>query len=469
LSRRGRSRANANASTVEIAEIEDLSHEGRGVARAANQFSHQTTAHAPGKAPGKALFIDDALPGERVEWSYTKRGRNFDEGRLVKVLQPSPDRVEPRCIHFGICGGCSLQHLASQRQIEFKQKQLMDSLSRIGRVTPGQILPPLQSAVWNYRRRARLAARWVPKKNRVVVGFRERATSYIADLQRCEVLTPPLDGLLPALSNLLTSLSIRNRVPQIEASVADGAVALVIRVLEPLTAADLEHLAAFERDTVFADTAVQIFLQPGGYETVAPLHAQPAPPPLKYRLPASDVELQFLPTDFIQVNGPLNELMVERALALLEPGPDDSVLDLFCGLGNFSLPLARRARQVVGVEGEAGLVARARQNAQRNGLDNTEFFTANLAAADLAQSLWAQRRYDKVLLDPPRAGAQEVLPVVAASGAARVVYVSCHPGTLARDAGILVNEHGFRLDAAGVMDMFPHTAHVESIAVFERA
>lgn len=495
MSRRGRSRTHATASP-EIAEIEDLSHEGRGVAHAASQSTSQapgqsagnvpgqfpgqylgqpasptaggTPDRAPGQLPGKTSFIDDALPGERVEWSRTKRGRNFDEGRLVKVLRASPDRVEPRCAHFGICGGCSLQHLAPQRQIEFKQKQLIDSLNRIGRVTPGQILAPLQAAVWNYRRRARLAARWVPKKERVVVGFRERATSYIADLRRCEVLTQPLDALLPALSDLLTSLSIRNRVPQIEASVADGAVALVIRVLEPLTAADLERLSAFERDTVFEGAAVQIFLQPGGYETVAPLHAQPMPPPLKYRLPAYDVELQFLPTDFIQVNGPLNELMIERALALLDPGQDDSVLDLFCGLGNFSLPLARRARHVVGVEGEAGLVARARQNAQRNGLDNTEFFTANLAAADLAQSLWAPRRYDKVLLDPPRAGAQEVLPVVVASGATRVVYVSCHPGTLARDAGILVNEHGFRLSAAGVMDMFPHTSHVESIAVFER-
>lgn len=480
MSGRGRSRARATTSQVEIAEIEDLSHEGRGVARATSQFIGQPAGHAAvqpagpstgdssATAPGKTLFIDDALPGERVEWSRTKRGRNFDEGRLVKVLQPSPDRVEPRCAHFGICGGCSLQHLAPQRQIEFKQKQLLDSLHRIGRVTPGQILPPLQAAVWNYRRRARLAARWVPKKERVVVGFRERATSYIADLRRCEVLTPPLDALLPALADLLTSLSIRNRVPQIEVSVADGAVALVIRVLEPLTASDLERLSAFERDTVCEGGAVQIFLQPGGYETVAPLHPQLAPPPLKYRLPAFDVELQFLPTDFIQVNGPLNELMVERALALLEPGKHDSVLDLFCGLGNFSLPLARRAGHVVGVEGEAGLVARARENARRNGLDNSEFFTANLAAADLAQSLWARRRYDKVLLDPPRAGAQEVLPVVAASGAARVVYVSCHPGTLARDAGILVNAHGFKLTAAGVMDMFPHTAHVESIAVFDR-
>ncbi len=429
----------------ETAFIEDLSHEGRGVAH------HE----------GKTIFIDDALPGERVEWSCIKRGRNFDEGRLDRVVEPSADRVTPRCTHFGICGGCTLQHLSSERQIEFKQKQLLDALARIGRVTPDAVLPPLQAGVWNYRRRARLAARWVPKKGRVVVGFRERSTSYIADLQRCEVLTPPVDAMLPALSELLTALSIRNRVPQIEVAVADNAVALVIRVLEPPTAADLQLLRDFEHRH-----RLQIHLQPGGYETIAPLSGEGQP--LTYRLPQFEVELQFQPTDFVQVNRELNERMVAQALRLLDIGKDDSVLDLFCGLGNFSLPLARGCGRVVGIEGEAGLVARARRNAERNGFGNAEFFTANLAAADLAQAAWAKRRYDKVLLDPPRAGAQEVLPMVAACGAQRVVYVSCHPGTLARDAGLLVHEHGFKLLAAGVMDMFPHTAHVESAAVFQR-
>lgn len=410
---------------------------------------------------GKAVFIDDALPGERVEWSRVKRGRNFDEGRLECILQASPDRVAPRCAHFGVCGGCALQHLSAQRQIEFKQRQLTEALARIGRVMPEEILPPLQANAWNYRRRARLAARWVPKKDRVVVGFRERTTSFIADLQRCEVLTPPVDALLPAMSALLTSLSIRNRVPQIEVSVADNAVALVIRVLEPLTQADREHLEQFERDH-----SLQIYLQPGGYETVAPLRG--AAVPLVYRLPQFDLELQFQPTDFVQVNRELNERMVGLVAELLAPGAADKVLDLFCGLGNFSLPLARTAQHVTGIEGEAGLVARAKQNAERNGLANTEFFTSNLAAEDLAHAPWAKRQYDKILLDPPRAGAQEVLAVVAGSGASRIVYVSCHPGTLARDAGILVHEHGFRLTAAGVMDMFPHTAHVESVAVFEK-
>lgn len=425
----------------QTAKITDLSHEGRGVAH----------------VDGKTVFIDDALPGELVEWQRLKHGRNFDEGRLLKVIEPSPARVEPRCAHFGMCGGCVLQHLSGEQQVQFKQKQLLDSLTRIGKVTPQEILPPLQADSWNYRRRARLAARWVPKKNRTIVGFRERSTPYITDIQRCEVLQAPLDRLILPLSHLVTALSIRNRVPQIEVAVADNAVALVVRVLEPLTEADQALLLQFGREH-----AVQMFLQPGGYETVAPMEQVE---PLHYRLPAFDLSLQFLPTDFIQVNGPLNLQMIDRAVQLLALEPDDRVLDLFCGLGNFSLPLARRAGQVVGVEGEASLVARARDNAARNGLENAQFFTANLADESIGSASWAGK-FDKVLLDPPRAGAKEVLPVVAKSGADTVLYISCHPGSLARDAGILVHEHGYQLQAAGVMDMFPHTAHVESPALF---
>jgi 23S rRNA (uracil1939-C5)-methyltransferase len=428
----------------ETATITDISHEGRGVAH----------------VDGKTVFIDDALPGEVVEWQRLKRNRNFDEGRLLRVIEPSPDRIEPRCAHFGVCGGCVLQHLSGERQLEFKQRQLTEALARIGKVTPDEILPPLQSAVWNYRRRARLAARWVPKKNRTVVGFRERSTPYITHLKRCEVLQAPLDQLIEPLSDLLTAMSVRNRVPQIEVAVADNAVALVIRVLEPLTDADLELIRQFGRTH-----SVQMFLQPGGYDTVAPVEA--AGEPLEYRLPAFDVTLQFQPTDFVQVNGPLNQQMIERAVTLLAPTPNDRVLDLFCGLGNFSLPLARRAREVVGVEGEESLVARARANAERNELTNAQFFTANLADESIASARWAGK-FDKVLLDPPRAGAKEVLPVVAKSGAGTVLYISCHPGSLARDAGILVHEHGYKLRSAGVMDMFPHTAHVESIALFTK-
>jgi 23S rRNA (uracil1939-C5)-methyltransferase len=438
---------NARARTdrrVETAEIIDLAHDGRGVAR----------------VEGKTVFIDDALPGERVEWSRIKRGRNFDEGRLERVLEPAADRVEPRCAHFGICGGCALQHLSPLRQLEFKQRQLFEALTRIGKVTPAEMLPPLHGGVWNYRRRARLAARWVPKKGRTVVGFRERSTSFIADVKRCEVLLPPVDSLVEPLSLLLTALSVRNRVPQIEVAVADNAVALVVRILEELTPQDRELLLQFARDH-----AVQIYLQPGGYETIAPLTEIT---PLEYRLPQFDVTLRFQPNDFIQVNGELNARMVARAVELLAPAPDERLLDLFCGLGNFSLPLARSGAHVVGVEGDAGLVARARANAALNGIDNVEFVSGDLAQPTASDAAWARRSYEKVLLDPPRAGAQEVLPIVARCGAQKVLYISCHPGSLARDAGMLVHEHGFTLRAAGVMDMFPHTGHVESAALFTR-
>ncbi len=427
------------------AKITDLSHEGRGVAH----------------VDGKTVFIDDALPGELVEWQRLKRGSNFDEGRLLRVIEASPDRVAPRCEHFGMCGGCVLQHLSGEQQLQFKQRQLTEALARIGRVTAEEILPPLQADVWNYRRRARLSARWVPKKNRTVIGFRERNAPYVADVKQCPVLRPPADKLIEPLSELVTALSIRDRMPQVEVAVADNAVALVIRALQPLTAADLERLHEFGREH-----SVEMFLQPGGYDTVAPLNA--AATPLEYRLPGFDLTLQFLPTDFVQVNAQLNLQMIERAVTLLAPGRDDKVLDLFCGLGNFSLPLARSAGQVVGVEGEAGLVARARANAERNGLSNAQFYAANLADEAIGAASWAGK-YDKVLLDPPRAGAKEVLPLVAKSGADTVLYISCHPGSLARDAGILVHEQGYKLQAAGVMDMFPHTAHVESAALFVRS
>jgi 23S rRNA (uracil-5-)-methyltransferase RumA len=429
---------------IETAEIIDLAHDGRGVAR----------------VEGKTVFIDDALPGERVEWSRVKRGRNFDEGRLQRVLEPAADRVEPRCAHFGVCGGCVLQHLAPPRQLEFKQRQLFEALTRIGKVTPAEVLAPLQGGVWNYRRRARLAARWVPKKERTVLGFRERSTSFIADVKRCEVLMPPLDALVEPLSLLLTALSVRNRVPQIEVAIADNAVALVVRILEELTAQDRELLLQFARDH-----AVQIYVQPGGYETITPLSDVTS---LEYRLPQFDVTVRFQPNDFIQVNGELNAQMVARAVELLAPAAGEQVLDLFCGLGNFSLPLARNGAHVVGVEGDAGLVSRAKANAALNNIENIEFVCGDLAQPSAVDAGWARRAYDKVLLDPPRAGAQEVLPVVARCGAKVVLYISCHPGSLARDAGILVHEHGFTLCAAGVMDMFPHTAHVESAALFTR-
>jgi 23S rRNA (uracil1939-C5)-methyltransferase len=428
----------------EEAEVVDLSHEGRGVA----------------KLDGKAVFVPDALPGERVVLRRVGRRRNFDEAVLERVLRASADRVPAECPHFGLCGGCALQHLAPAAQLAFKQSQLLESLVRLGGVEPARVLEPLTGPVWGYRRRARLGIKLVPRKGRVLVGFRERSAPYVADLHECRVLAPPAGMLIDPLAELVAGLSIAARVPQAEVAVADGVCAIVLRVLDPPTEADLELLRGFE-----SAHEVRFYLQPGGVESVRPL--QPGAAPLGYGLASFGVQLEFEPTDFIQVNGELNERMVGRAVELLELEPDHAVLDLFCGLGNFSLPLATRAREVVGIEGDAGLVARAAHNAARNALGNAAFHVADLFA-DSTGAPWAQRHYDRVLLDPPRAGAREILPVVGGCGATRVVYISCHPGSLARDAGILVREHGFRLAAAGVMDMFPHTTHVEAVAVFER-
>lgn len=428
----------------EEAAIVDLSHEARGVAR----------------IDGKTVFVADALPGERVMLRRTGRHRNYDEAALEQVLVASPYRVPAACPHFGTCGGCALQHLDPTAQRVLKQQQLLENLARLGGVEPERVLDPLTGPVWGYRRRARLGVKLVPRKGRVLVGFRERSAPYVADLHECRVLAPPVGELIDPLAALIGGLEIAARVPQIEVAVAQDACALVLRVLDAPSAADLERLRAFE-----SARGVRFYLQPGGPQSVAPL--VPGTPPLHYWLPAYDVTIEFEPTDFIQVNGVLNAAMVDRAVEQLEAGPGETVLDLFCGLGNFSLPLARRAHEVVGVEGDATLVARARENALRNGLVNTAFHAADLFQ-DSGDSNWARRPYDRVLLDPPRAGAREVLPVVARCGAGRVVYISCHPGSLARDAGLLVKEHGFRLVAAGVMDMFPHTTHLEAMAVFAR-
>ena len=428
----------------EEADIVDLSHEGHGVAR----------------LDGKAVFVTDALPGERVVLRRVRRHRNFDEAVLESVLEASPDRVVPPCPHYGTCGGCALQHLSPEAQLTFKQGQLLENLARLGSVAPERTLEPLPGPVWGYRRRARLGIKHVPRKGRVVVGFRERAAPYVADLHGCSVLAPPLGRLIDPLAALIGSLSIAARVPQAEVAVADNGCAMVLRVLDPPSPEDLERLREFEREH-----GIRIYLQPGGPGSVAPL--TPGQAPLQYALPEFGVTLEFEPTDFIQVNGALNETMVRRAVGLLDPQPGDRVLDLFCGLGNFSLPLARRCGHVLGVEGDAGLVSRAVRNAARQGIGNVEYITADLAAPAM-DAPWATGRYERVLLDPPRAGAREVLPVVGRCGASRVVYISCHPGSLARDAGLLVRDHGFRLVAAGVMDMFPHTIHVEAMAVFER-
>ncbi|MFN7184535.1 MAG: 23S rRNA (uracil(1939)-C(5))-methyltransferase RlmD [Thermomonas haemolytica] len=429
--------------------ILDLSHDGRGVAR-------WPDGHAQA---GKTVFVSGALPGETVSVQQTARSRHFDEARTLEVLQPSADRVPPLCPHFGTCGGCVLQHLAEDRQIAYKQQVLLDNLQRIGHVAPAAVLPPLRAGAWGYRRKGRFSVRRVEKKDKTLVGFREQDPRFVADLSECHVVVPQLGFKLQALGALVDGLDARRDIPQIEFIAGDAATALVFRHLQPLSAADRERLAAFGQEHGFV-----IYLQPGGVESVRPLGADAD---LAFRLPQWDIELQFRPLDFIQVNARLNEAMIARALDLLEVQPGERVLDLFCGLGNFTLPLARMAGDgaVVGVEGDAGLVARARANAERNGLHTLQFFAADLAQ-DLAGQPWLKAGFDKLLLDPARAGAIEVLRQLPLKGLKRIVYVSCHPGSLARDAGWLVNEAGWTLRAAGVMDMFPHTAHVESIAVF---
>jgi 23S rRNA (uracil1939-C5)-methyltransferase len=373
------------------------------------------------------------------------------------ALAAMPDRVTPYCAHFDICGGCALQHLDSAAQLRLKEQRLRDALERLGQVAPARWLPAIASAPWGYRRRARLGARYVHQKQRSLVGFRERHSNRVANLARCEVLAPPLDGLILPLSGLVTQLSIRERLPQIEVAIGEEVVALVVRVLDAPSAADLELLRAFE-----AQHGVRIFLQPGGINTTHAL-TEPAPR-LFYALPEQQLEIDFLPTDFIQVNAAVNRALVTAAAQLLQISRESSVLDLYCGLGNFSLALARRAHGVVGVEGDAGLVQRARGNAHRNGIDNARFFNADLAA-DVSAAPWLAQRFSHVLLDPPRAGALALLPHIARLAPERVLYVACDPDTLARDVGLLVREHGFELLAAGVVDMFPHTAHVESMAL----
>lgn len=421
-----------------------MAHDGRGVAR----------------VDGKTTFVHGALPGEVVVFRYLRCRRSHDEGQVVSVIHASAERVAPRCAHYGVCGGCSLQHLDPNAQIASKQAVLLDNLRQIGNVSPTEVLTPLTGdSAWGYRRKARLGVKDVVRKDKVLVGFRERGSSFVADLDRCHVLHPRVGELLPELSRLVGMLSIRRRLPQIEMAMDDARCALILRTLDPLDATDEALLDAFQ-----AANDVVFYLQPGGPETVRPLGAGTD---LNYRLPAYDLTLGFLPGDFTQVNSDVNRKMIDRALELLDLRPHERVLDLFCGIGNFTLPIGRGCAYVAGVEGDAGLVRRAQQNAVRNLLENVEFFAADLYG-EMPAGTWRTDSFDKALLDPPRSGALQVLPLLRELGVRRIVYVSCYPGTLARDAGELVHHYGYRLASVGVMDMFPHTAHVESIACFER-
>jgi 23S rRNA (uracil1939-C5)-methyltransferase len=441
-------------------EIKSLDADARGVGHLENEDGSQ----------GKVVFVEDALPGERVSYEVKKKKKNWEAGRMLTLQRASSMRVEPRCEHFGYCGGCSMQHLEPTAQVAIKQRTLEDNLWHLSKVKAENIMRPMYGPTWGYRFRARLSVRHVEKKGTVLVGFHERASAFVADIRYCHILPPHLGGMLMPLRSLIGSLSIYNQVPQIEVAVGEETTALVLRIMAPLNAKDEELVKAFADEW-----GIQWWLQPKGPDSVYPYYPQDRE--LYYTLPEFGVRMPFKPTDFTQVNHQINRALVHKALTLLDVQPGDRVADLFCGLGNFTLPLATQAREVVGIEGSSVLTARALDNAKANGLsEKTTFYTRNLFEAT-AGHLVALGRFDRMLIDPPRDGAialAEALAELRETGKTeflpqRIVYVSCSPSTLARDAGVLVHRAGYVMKKAGVVNMFPHTSHVESIGVFELA
>jgi 23S rRNA (uracil1939-C5)-methyltransferase len=433
--------------TAITASIEKLSHDGRGIAR----------------IDGKITFIDGALEGEEVTFEYTRKKRDFDEGRVISIEKASPFRVEPRCPHHGMCGGCSLQHLDETKQINEKEKLMLDALARIGHVEPKAVLPALSDKnPWNYRNRARMSVNFVPKKNRVLVGFREKHNPrYVADIKQCSILHEKVGDALLDFSDLIGAMDNPRIFAQIEVSAGDDVVALVFRHLEALTEADKTRFKDFSDNTGF-----HIFLQPGGLDSIQLFYPEGAAA-LHYALPEQDIKFSFYPTDFTQVNSRLNRAMVTQAIDWLALKSDDVVLDLFCGLGNFSLPIARGCARVAGVEGSDEMVLRATKNAEQNQITNTTFSCANLDDPEALLALKAHQA-NKVLLDPPRTGAFEIVKNIEQINPSELLYVSCNPATFARDADILVNQKGYVLEKVGVMDMFPHTTHVEVMGLFKK-
>jgi 23S rRNA (uracil1939-C5)-methyltransferase len=427
--------------------IESLDQEGRGIAR----------------SEGKVIFIEGALTGERVSYSSYRKKPSFELAQVTQIFKPSSMRVQPKCAHFGVCGGCSMQHLDARAQVAVKQRILEDSLWHIGKVRAETLQRPIYGQAWGYRERARLSVRHVIKKGKTLVGFHEKRSSFVADMQHCEILVPKIAALIPLLSELIDGLSIRDRLPQIEVAVGEHVDVLVLRVMDAPSSADEAALRTF------ADRhGIQFWLQTGGYDTIAPFHPLDAPS-LDYSLPEFGITMPFAPSEFTQVNSALNRVMISRAMRLLDPQPGERIADFFCGLGNFTLPIARSGAQVLGIEGSETLVARAKQNAELNGLaGNAKFAAMNLFAITEA-GFTGLGQFDKLLIDPPRDGALELVrSIVVGNGERapqRIVYVSCNPATLARDAAELV-QRGYMLKSAGVMNMFPHTSHVESIALF---
>ena len=424
-------------------EIEALSHEGRGISHIDN----------------KVIFTRGALPGEKVIASRTLSRAKYEEADVVEVIEPSLDRIDAKCSVYGICGGCSFQHLSSLNQISAKHDWLQSAFMGQSKVQPKEWLEPIQVESWGYRRKARLGVRYVAKKEKVLVGFRERKSSFVTVMSRCEVLHPSLGDNLEILSECIEVLSIKEHVPQIEVAIAEKDTILILRHLQPLNENDEKVLIDYAKKL-----SITWYLQSGGLDTIKPLKN---PVQLTYSIPKHNIEMSFLPNDFTQVNFELNKKMIDLALDLLDLNENDDVIDLFCGLGNFTLPISRYANKVVGIEGDQGLVERAKANAEQNNITNALFYKADLFE-DVSGFEWFRgKNYNKALIDPSRTGAIEIVELLPKLNIERLVYVSCNPATLARDTAKLISL-GFSLESAGVMDMFPQTAHVESIALFVR-
>ncbi len=444
-SRRARRKNRLPEEPVEV-QIEALSAEGRGIAH----------------VDDRTVFIDQALAGERVLFKYTRLKKNIAEGRAIEILQTSADRVVPKCTAFEMCGGCSLQHMATDAQLELKQKTFLEHLEHIAGVVPRNVLSPITGPVWSYRYKARLGVRYVHKKEKVLVGFRERGSSFITETLRCEILHDSVGGIINELAQCIGNMELKRQIPQIEVAIGDNQTVLVFRHLESMAEDDRKLL----RELAMKHELV-IYLQAGSPDELEPLWPE-QPESLFYELPEHEVRIEFQPADFTQVNPVINRKMLDTAIEFLQLENDDRVLDLFCGLGNFTLPLAKRCAHVTAVEGSVAMVKKGRDNAIKNNIENVEFVHADLYNDDIATAPWLKKKYNKILLDPPRSGADAVLNYLKKMKAEIIVYVSCHPATLARDAGVLVNELGYTLTDAGIMDMFPHTTHVESMAVFVR-
>jgi 23S rRNA (uracil1939-C5)-methyltransferase len=443
---RRRSRKKKLPETPVKVTIESLAHDGRGVAH----------------VDGKVVFIDEALPGEELTFIYTDSRRDYAEGRVDELYVKAEERVEPECSHFGRCGGCSFQHVKDEAQIKIKQGLLKEQFSRIAKVEIPQIWEPLTGPHWGYRRKARMGVKYVAKKGRVLVGFRERRNPFLAEIESCKVMHPIVGEKLMDLSEMIGGLTIKDKIPQIEVAIGEDDCVLAFRVLEPPTVEDKQRMRDFGHQH-----GISLCLQSKGPDTIVPIDGEPEVIPT-YGLPDQQIEFKFKPAMFTQVNYEINKKMVSRVIEALSLNENDRVLDLFCGLGNFTLPMATKAGHVVGVEGDLPLVNHAKENAKLNGLENVDFYVADLTK-DLGNQPWAKQKFNKVMLDPSRAGAADVLHNLKHWNPEQIMYVSCNPSTLARDAGILVNELGYKLVKAGVMDMFPQTGHVESIALFEKA